>query len=657
VITEVTLTSAGPDQELPLRSSFYLKGTAAGSVTTVAPIFIRYSTPVWGISPSYGCQEVAATLATRTLDGALLDGTGTVKTVGDLWKAAVAPPVAAPQKPEWDDLKKRAVLVPSPWKRTADEKEFKVLVGGKDFFAAGSYYCMFVYQRTKTTVNHAPEVRKIIAGYAADIEACSSAATAATSAAACGVLAEGTAVAKIQAIQPILATATIKQTLLPAGTDAAKARTDIHALATLSAAWLKPAIPLPGDAGNAYAPVTDPLAEAMVRLLVREGLLYPKVGAGPVVYFDDKGKLAVKNVALLDNWSGIQVREGLETVAPGKQFPIPIDLAKLVIPDTKITLLDFLNLARRKLRIGTNLVSIDTLFADSIAPAMKGSGDANALIAVAAALEDWAQALEPSPHGVRTALGAWLSASVLEDCTAAPFAPKLAGAKFVAPAPPGGNPVKCLAGVGNFGFDVQRNPFQALASRLRDYARPLEALASLDTIAIENSLKTTSFSNAPLKMSVDMSQKTFITSYVTVIVGSARLLSAEQPFSTAYTGVQIYLFPNPIDEPMWTNGWSDVGRLVGVELGVAPKTDNFGPGNRYTSPPKFPLPVFVGLAAQPVPYVTLSVGRYWAGYRSTPLSQEEPQSIGGCYFGASVQANVPDLIRALAMGGANSSTK
>jgi hypothetical protein len=659
-IAEVTLTAAGPDQELPLRASFYLKGQAAPSVNSVVPIFVRYSQPVWGISPSYGCREVASALSTRVLDTNVFDGKVAPKTVGALWSKASPVLPKFQGKPSFDSLKGQAIFVPAPWKRAADEKEFKVLVGGKDFFAAGSYYCMFVYQRTQADANRAADVRVQLVNYAAAIEKCSNAANAQTTAAGCGAGEQAKTITAIQGLVPKLDAAWIKQSLLPAGRDAAAARTDIQALASLANSWVKPAIPLPGDLGiSNYSPVSDPLVQVIVRLLARDGRLYPKLDSGTVVFYDDAGKFEIKHVGILDNWSGVLLREDLQKLVAGKQLAIKVDLTTLVVPDTKITLLDLLYLARGKLRIGTTLVRLDSLFSDLIEPAMKGTGDAARLLAIAAGLDEWAQAFDKSSNSIHGSLQAWLQAAVLQSCNGGTFAAKLASAKFVRPAPPAGDPVKCAPGAPptRLGFDVGRNPFEALASRVADYARPLAVLADLDTKAVDRNLSTTSYSETPLRVKVDMSQKTFVTSYLTLVAGSARYLSEERAFSSLYTGVQIYFFPNPIDEPMWTNGVADIRRLVSVELGVVPKTQKFGPDGRYEAPPHLPLPFFAGVAIQPIPYGTLSFGRYWAGRRTTALAQEAPQWVDGFYLGASVQANIPDLIRALASGGVNSSAK
>jgi|HubBroStandDraft_1064217.scaffolds.fasta_scaffold47126_5 hypothetical protein len=61
-IGTVTLGPSGPDQDLPLGSSFYLQGNADASVQAVAPVFVEYSFKVWNIAPSFTCAEVSQAL-------------------------------------------------------------------------------------------------------------------------------------------------------------------------------------------------------------------------------------------------------------------------------------------------------------------------------------------------------------------------------------------------------------------------------------------------------------------------------------------------------------------------------------------------------------------------------------------------------------------
>ena len=653
-LTEVTLTSAGPDQELPLRSSFYLKGEAGPNVRTVAPVLVRYSRPVWGISPSYGCREVAAALQTRDVDPALFEGKATPQTVSGLWKQPTAAAKGFKGSVSFESLRNAALLVPSPWQRKADEKEFKVLVGGKDFFAAGSYYCLLVYQRSSETKNQAGAVRQKLSEHTAAIAKCASDLTPPV----CRTNADRASLAAIKKLAPKLDETWLTTKMFPAGTDAGNARQDVEALATLLDAWLNDSVALPGDSGDSdYASTDEPLAELIARLLAREGKLYPKVEDGGVHFYDESGRLKVNQLGLLDNWSGVRLRQDLDRVDGSKQVALKVDLSKVVIPDTGITVLDLLNLARGKLRLGTTKTDIDSLFIDRLDPAMQGRNGADELGAIVKGLDDWASMFSANATRTHVVLQAWLRSSVLTDCSSPTFAGPLTKAHF-APAGPGGPVVECdIAEVGRLGFAADKNPLEALTSRLADYGRARAQLAELDTKAAVDNLSVSRWADAPLHLKVDMSQKTFVTTYVTLVVGSARFLNVPEPFSTLYTGVQIYLFPNPIDEPMWTNGTSDARRLVGLELGFVPKGARFGPGDRYTTPPKFPITPFVGLSLQPIPYGTISLGRFWAGSRSTALPQQAPQLVGGWYFGASVQANIPDLVRALASGGVNSSTK
>jgi hypothetical protein len=189
------------------------------------------------------------------------------------------------------------------------------------------------------------------------------------------------------------------------------------------------------------------------------------------------------------------------------------------------------------------------------------------------------------------------------------------------------------------------SPFSALAQAL-DGVKVQRTRLATDTSNMVVVLDQVKDATVPLAGELSMTQKTFFTSYVTPIVGYADFATTNQSFWEPYVGIQVYLFPNPVDEPMWTNGKSDFRRLFSLELGACTQGGTFGPQSRYTTMNGVP-PVFAGLAAQPIPYVTASIGGALLGTKSNELPQAATSVVGSLYFGLSVQANVPDTVRSL----------
>ncbi len=148
----------------------------------------------------------------------------------------------------------------------------------------------------------------------------------------------------------------------------------------------------------------------------------------------------------------------------------------------------------------------------------------------------------------------------------------------------------------------------------------------------------------------------FFSSYVTPTLGLAFILHAHERFALPYVGAQIYLWPNRFDEPMWTNGRSDFRRMFGLEFGLGlsgfPSYNTaFGADNqyrplseRYSTPP-----VLLGLAIQPLPYVTTTLG--WAFMRRAPtgLVRETPEPFTSFFVSITVQLNFFNAVRTLVL--------
>lgn len=142
---------------------------------------------------------------------------------------------------------------------------------------------------------------------------------------------------------------------------------------------------------------------------------------------------------------------------------------------------------------------------------------------------------------------------------------------------------------------------------------------------------------------IRFNQKTWVFSYLTPVLGYALISDS---FTMFYTGVQLHLVPNPVNDPQWSDGFRDFDRFFAIEVGIAPRTGSFGPDGRYTGIDSLP-PIFVGLAMHPIPYTSVTVGKTLLKRRASVLPAEDPRFAMPWYVGFNVQANIPDLVHQL----------
>jgi hypothetical protein len=194
--------------------------------------------------------------------------------------------------------------------------------------------------------------------------------------------------------------------------------------------------------------------------------------------------------------------------------------------------------------------------------------------------------------------------------------------------------------------------------QLDDYASKAAALRAFRTeIELESKkIKLTQVVATPLPQAFQFGETEWFSSYVTPTLGLAFITQAHEPFALPYVGAQFYLWPNRFDEPMWTNGRSDFRRLFGLEVGLGlsgfPKyqsafgsDDQYRPLSvRYSTPP-----VLVGLAIQPLPYITTTLGCAFMGRTPSGLSRETPQLFASFFVSITVQLNFFNAIRTLVL--------
>jgi len=143
-------------------------------------------------------------------------------------------------------------------------------------------------------------------------------------------------------------------------------------------------------------------------------------------------------------------------------------------------------------------------------------------------------------------------------------------------------------------------------------------------------------------------QKSWFTDYVTPSLGvymPTRLGSNGDAGRWAPTvGAQLYLWPNPVDRPMWFWGARDLRRLLmfegGITTGPLRSVDEARGRVVGTGPNGHAW--YAGAGVQLLPYVTVSGGATWL--RTDGLEGSRSSLLPSGYVSVSVQANVPGLV-------------
>jgi hypothetical protein len=183
------------------------------------------------------------------------------------------------------------------------------------------------------------------------------------------------------------------------------------------------------------------------------------------------------------------------------------------------------------------------------------------------------------------------------------------------------------------------NVFTAIA----DFHRDLSAWKPQANTVVETII---SYQVTAVDVTLGLKPDTWVFSYVVPTVGYAWTSRAEVALPTL--ALQLYLFANSADEPMWAGGYGskDVRRMFSLEVGIAPKTKTFGPDGRYGGT-AMKVPVLLGIGLQLIPYTVISGGFLFTRVRRTTLEQETATLSAIPYLNLSVQANIPDIIKTL----------
>jgi hypothetical protein len=197
------------------------------------------------------------------------------------------------------------------------------------------------------------------------------------------------------------------------------------------------------------------------------------------------------------------------------------------------------------------------------------------------------------------------------------------------------------------GFERGSSPLGHLVKKLVDFEQSRNKWAD----DAELQLTSTTVAATPLaeafESRINYTQDTWVFSYLTPVTGYALPLGPEDKFGLAYIGVQLHFFPNPVDEPLWSNGFvADLPRAFALELAITPDNGPWGTDDRFAGWSGFP-PVYAGLALHIVPYTSFSWGGTLLERRSSTLTQQKSETFWSQYVGFNVQANIPDLVMAL----------
>jgi hypothetical protein len=570
---------------------------------------------------------------------------------------------------------------------------FKILVP-PDFFVTGARYCMFVYEQKPGA--KAGAFDGIVQTLGSEIEAAASPSTCGTkdSATDCTTKIQTGVDAAVDkasaAIQPMLGAtapdlrADVTHDLSGPAADLTNRAQAVVAFAKLLGGWAAQRIALPDSAGSdlipasAFEPKGHPgasawkkgapsppelLATLIARLLVGGAF---EVGAGKQDIAVTADGFVVTRLGITQDLSAVVVGGKTEHANVAVSFD-----SLYPFTGSKVSVLDLIKLSQRSLRTNVGASPPNYVGFDDLPGVLRN--DANPshasadLTTVFASLKEWRRLVdwsgpwdgsksgpEPFVHGL---LAPWLL-NVLPPCTAslvATYAPQNAVCVGTTGADGRGfQPAGTAPDAGVTPEQLQSGSFFSLFGQsIDDWNRAQTRYADAQKTFLAKAKGKVSVVTQATSLTLEMTQKTFFTTYLTPFVGYASYLTTSKSFAEPYGGIEVYAYPNPIDEPMWTNGSSDFRRFFSVELGITTQPTGFGPGNRYAPINGGIPPFFIGLGIQPLPYVTGSLGCAFLGVRSNEVPQAATEMIEALYGGISVQGNVPDLVRSLVSSGTN----
>jgi hypothetical protein len=699
VVEEITLDAAGPDKPLPLLTPFFLKGVANPGVTEVHPIFVRNNYTALGfgnIVPRLGCNKVkqALELLQQDKDGPVL-GKSQAQGVFGVEALWVRPSKDSRASADYDSLRRlHEAYAPTPWHREKVEDpnqrgQFKVLVSEPGFFRPGATYCLLMFERRRDRQQDTRSVRKALLTYGQDATApCPGQVGPAP---ACPGSEPNAREALLDALDtltsglPDEAKTSISTTAQKAAGDMPSLFTAPKSLRNLLGSWEAERVYKTWDPPLLSPVADDPLARVIAWLLVRKGELHP-VFNGDKVSFTPDGRLKANFVGLLADGQGIRIAEKKEAPSPDQWHVLQVTPESLKLPGSELSLQDLVEFASGRVKLGGSYEPFAGLSQGPLKEALamgpegpEGSPDpleelGNQTERLQALMDRaWRtiHRFKGKDDGPRSPeeqiyywLGRWLENQVVTTCSTVDSSSVYEGVLLTTsqPAVAGCQTDASPQSTGAWpGFSTtDKTPLGILKVLLRSYLDSREVWLSLqdkvNLVVVKQTVHRPE--TAPPRVGASLSQSGWFDHYVTTYTGYARLHSAADPFWFQQTGLQLYFWPNPVEEPMWANGLRDWRRLFALELGMGMSTGRFGPLDRYSGfTPSGTPPLLMGLAVQLLPYTTVSTGMTFLHARQTSLGTEKPRFGVQSYFGGSVQINVVGIIRNLATSDKPATTK
>lgn len=642
-IASVELSKTGPDKTFPIDRPFYLTGTAAKvkdeTPERVALVIVRRWWGPWGLPPSgrapRSCGDVERAIADRDLR---VSGLASSKpNVADLWTSSTGGSIEARKHFTWLSRNARVHTAVGP---VADGK-FKIFIDAGTFLHETGKYCVFAYGLAKPSVTAIRDeiLQAMVKRYAAcekpDSSDCRIAVVDATQKALTRLLDENDVGPEPRKDLKNLVNTVVASQLFGMiesqadVADLAKKKCDNCDLVQLGL--------LDSDrTWDISTPLGQYVAEA-IRAKV-PGIRRDPAAANAGYAFEytvEVAKLKVKTIHFEVAGTDALVTKLTLVDAAGKTHVLKtsdgkkdLKLADIPVPGTSVgvSMEDLRQFLGGRLKYSSRYKPLRDQIKDD-------DGALNGLNRLKS--EDGLLKLIRA-HGGVTAMS-----SVTEG-----FENIYEPTKQSAPTDPAVQALKKV--IANLGPPIAH--VDELSQKLKNLTNQLGLLAgNLDGLVPKARAEISAkYALAPnISPTLSVSERGYFDSFVTGFQGVAfGAYENGQAMVVPYAGAQVFFWPNPVSEPMWSNGRDDLRRIVGIEYGVKETTGNFGPGERYSGliPGKLPM-MFVGGVFQLIPYTVVSGGASFATYRRSTLPTEQAQFRASWYVGAAVDLNFLGFIR------------
>jgi hypothetical protein len=623
----VTLAPEGPDAPLPLGTAFHLAVSAQTDAKTAYAVFVRTHWPFLGFGEGLdACPARDAPKVTNLRPGR--------RGAREVWGSQVEDEPA---------------LVVQSGDVGTDEK-FKLLVPSSSLFHEGASYCLYVYQHTKTTERQEVAIQRLLVQYGHEASFCRGnhcdvralscpnpqylACLSSDPPAAAGQPVVLSPVSKlVQAVERELVTVDAKQTrdvvtglrgkLLDAVAKLSEAPAVIqNNLKHIGEHHLRPA-----PDGAAY-PVASDRGAALAELLARAA----KIRRTDEGYRDEED-WGIQSVALSSDFKrfsvhAVEPNPAPRTQAKSRTTTIEVEAGTLSIPSTSLSLEALWRYSMGELEVDGSYRRADDLWA-TVGTFVRAPAPAGAGLTYGSEEIERAQTVQQKFESLHVGLGAIAQATKPQNASLSDVSLLLHNLQDLVPSRSSGPAPEYTAAVA-----------------LDQYVQAIKVWNDAPKVIREQVLeKVVAGPSATLSQRGKLTQESWFDSYFTTFVGRAYVNTPTANISEWYLGVQVFGWANPIDEPMWSNGADDFRRFFGLELGIIPQ-GSFGPGDRFSGFAGGSTPALLfALAAQPLPYVTISGGGVRLHEKQSRIEGEASTAHTRWFVGLSLQANVPGIVR------------